>query len=154
MPVNMDIYNQPFEYKGMTVYIQPLNFENINQQNLETFEQQRLVMMVNNSELSTEDKQTRFHEIFSKMTEYTIRGVSGSIRKIITPEGVEVTDPSHHYEFVKGAERQFYDSLRKHVENVQKGIPEKTVSTNCSECNHSYDTPFTFDQANFFAFAS
>ena len=76
------------------------------------------------------------------------------IRKIITPEGVEVTDPSHHYEFVKGAERQFYDSLRKHVENVQKGIPEKTVSTNCSECNHSYDTPFTFDQANFFEFAS
>jgi len=154
MPVDMSIYDSPFEYKGMTVYIQPLNFENINQQNLETFEQQRLVMMVNNSELSTEDKQTRFHEIFSKMTEYTIKGVSGSIRKIITPDGVEVTDPKHHYEFVKGAERQFYDRLRKHVENVQKAIPEKTVSTNCSECNHSYDTPFTFDQANFFAFAS
>ena len=29
MPVDMGIYDSPFEYKGMTVYIQPLNFETL-----------------------------------------------------------------------------------------------------------------------------
>jgi RNase P subunit RPR2 len=152
--IDMNLYNEPFEYKGMQVYVRPMNFQSINQQNLETFEQQRLVVMINDSEISAEEKQRRFAEIFSKMTEYTIMNVTGSIRKIVTPEGVEVYDPDMLFDFVKNSERQFYDSLKKHMKKIQDSIPAKQVTTTCDECKHPYDTPFTFDQSNFFAFAS
>lgn len=154
MPVNMDIYNNYFDYKGMQVYIQPINYESLNQQNLENFEQQRLIMMVNDSTLSGEEKQRRFAEIFQIMTNYTVANISGSINQIVTPEGETVNNPDHIREFVRNSERQFYNSLKKHLEDVNKGVPEKTVTTNCDSCQHEYSTPFSFDQANFFVYAS
>jgi len=154
LKVNIDIYSQPFEYKGMQVYIQPVNYQTLNVQNLESFEQQRLMLMVNDSELSAEEKQRRFTEIFTNMTNYTVANISGSIRQIVTPEGETVNNPDHISDFVRNSERQFYDTLKKHMANVNKSIPEKNVTTICDECKETYTTPFTFDQANFFVFAS
>tara|TARA_E500000318_G_C3552208_1_gene209382 strand:- start:324 stop:1223 length:900 start_codon:yes stop_codon:yes gene_type:complete len=154
MPVNMDIYNNYFDYKGMQIYIQPINYQTLNQQNLENFEQQRLIIMVNDSTLSGEEKQRRFTEIFNIMTNYTVANIAGGINQIITPEGDTVSNPDHIQEFVRNSERQFYNSLKKHLEDVNKGVPEKLVHTTCDSCQHKYATPFSFDQANFFAFAS
>ena len=154
LKVNMDLYNTPFDYKGMQVYLQPMNYQTLNHSNLEQFEQNRLVMMVNDSTLSAEEKQHRFAEIFTAMTNYTVANISGCIRQIVTPDGTTVDNPNHINDFVKNSERQFYDTLTKHLESVNKGIPEKTVTTTCDECKHEYSTPFTFDQAHFFAFAS
>ena len=154
MPVNMAIYDTPFEYKGMKVFVQPLNYDTLNKQNLESFEQQRLVTMINDSDLSAEEKQRRFNEIFANMTNYTIANVAGSIEKIVTPEGTVVNNESHISDFVKNAERQFYDTLRNHIAELSKAVPAKDVTTTCAECKHQYTTPFTFDQANFFGSAS
>ena len=154
MKVDMDLYNAPFDYKGMQIYIQPINYETLNHQNLEQFEQQRLVMMVNDSSLSAEEKQKRFADIFHAMTNYTVANIAGSIRQIVTPDGTTVENPDHIIDFVKNSERHFYDALRKHIEGINRGIPEKIVTTTCDECKHEYTTPFTFDQSHFFAFAS
>ena len=154
MPVNMSLYAQPFEYKGMKVFVQPINYDTLNKQNLETFEQQRLISMVNDADLNAEEKQRRFTEIFRTMTGYTLANIVGSIEKIITPENVIVNNESHIQDFVTNSERQFYDALRKYMEEIAKAIPGKIVSTTCAECSNQYTTPFTFDQSNFFAFAS
>ena len=88
------------------------------------------------------------------MTNYTIANVAGSIEKIVTPEGTVVNNESHISDFVKNAERQFYDTLRNHIAELSKAVPAKDVTTTCAECKHQYTTPFTFDQANFFGSAS
>jgi hypothetical protein len=95
-----------------------------------------------------------FAEIFRTMTGYTLANITGSIEKIVTPDGVVVNNESHITDFVRNTERQFYESLRKYMEQITTAIPEKTVSTTCAECKEQYSTPFTFDQSNFFAFAS
>ena len=154
MPVNMAIYAQPFEYKGMKVFVQPIDYNTLNKQNLETFEQQRLITMVNDADLNAEEKQRRFTDIFRTMTSYTLANIVGSIEKIVTPEGVVVNNESHINDFVRNTERQFYEALKNYMDEIAKAIPEKTVTTNCAECNEQYSTPFTFDQSNFFVFAS
>ncbi len=154
MPVNISIYAQPFEYKGMKVYVQPIDYNTLNKQNLENFEQQRLITMVNDTELAAEEKQRRFAEIFNSMTNYTVANIAGSIEKIVTPDNVIVNNESHINEYVRNSERQFYEALKEYLDEVVKSVPDKTVSTSCAECQHKYDTPFTFDQSNFFAFAS
>ena len=154
MPVDMSLYAQPFEYKGMKVFVQPIDYDTLNKQNLETFEQQRLITMVNDADLNAEEKQRRFTDIFRTMTSYTLANIVGSIEKIVTPEGVVVNNESHINDFVRNTERQFYEALKNYMDEIAKAIPEKTVTTNCAECNEQYSTPFTFDQSNFFVFAS
>ena len=154
MPVDLSGYENAFEYKGITVSLKPLDYNSINQQNLEQFEQQRLITMVNDTTIDEATKQARFQEIFKILTEYTLKNVTGSIEKLTTPEGITVLDPNHIQEFVENSERILYKTIRDKLMEVKGQFPEKSVTTTCDSCQHEYTTPFTFDQANFFEFAS
>lgn len=154
MPVDLSGYENAFEYKGITVSLKPLDYNSINQQNLEQFEQQRLITMVNDTTIDEATKQRRFQEIFKILTEYTLKNVTGSIEKLTTPEGITVVDPNHIREFVENSERILYKTIRDKLMEVKGQFPEKSVTTTCDSCQHEYTTPFTFDQANFFEFAS
>ena len=154
LPVDISGYNTPVEYKGMQIYLKPGDFETINLSNLETFEQQRLVRMINDTNLDEAERLVRFNRIFKTMTEYTVKNVSGSILKIVSPEGETVIDSEFIDDFVTNSERQLYTVIRDKITEINNGIPEKKVTTSCTECEKQYDTPFTFDQANFFVFAS
>ena len=154
MPVDLSGYENAFEYKGITVSLKPLDYNSINQQNLEQFEQQRLITMVNDTTIDEATKQRRFQEIFKILTEYTLKNVTGSIEKLTKPEGITVVDPNHIREFVENSERILYKTIRDKLMEVKGQFPEKSVTTTCDSCQHEYTTPFTFDQANFFEFAS
>jgi len=154
MPVDLSGYENAFEYKGITVSLKPLDYNSLNQQNLEQFEQQRLITMVNDTTIDEATKQRRFQEIFNILTEYTIKNVTGSIEKLTTPEGITVIDPNHIQDFVENSERILYKTIRDKLLEVKGQFPEKSVTTTCDSCQHEYTTPFTFDQANFFEFAS
>ena len=154
MPVDITGYVQPFDYKGMQIYLKPNDYETVNLQNLEQFEQQRMVTLINNTELDEAEKQDRFYKIFRAMTSYTVKNISNTILKIVTPEGETVTDTDFIEDFVTNSERQLFEAVRKKVEAVNAGIPDKSVKHTCQECSHEYTSPFTFDQASFFASAS
>jgi len=154
MPVDIVAYQQPFEYKGIQVYLRPLDYNSVNNQNLEQFEQQRLIQMVNDSSISEADKQQRFTQMFNLLTDYTITNVVGSISKLVTPDGLTVIDEAQIRDFVTNSERLFFAKVKEHLESIRSQFPEKKVTTVCDSCSHNYETPFTFDQSNFFAFAS
>jgi hypothetical protein len=154
MSVDISGYKQPFDYKGMQIYLQPSNYYAMNLNNLEMFEQQRMMVVINDIDMNEEEKRQRFNEIFKRMTNYTVQNITSSINHIVTPEGVQVSDRDQINEFVKHSERTFFEALRKRVKQVNEGIPEKTVHTKCDSCGHEYTTPFTFDPANFFVSAS
>ena len=126
----------------------------MNDGNLEAFEQQRLVQTVQDSTMSEQEKQNRFNDIFAIMTRYTVRSMAGCISKIIAPGGATVDDEANILEFVENADRSLYQLLKDHVEKAVSQIPSKVVPAQCPECQHKYETPFTFDQSNFFVFAS
>jgi len=154
MTVDLNGYLQPIDYKGMQIYLKPADYQTLNQQSLEGFEQQRMINVINDSTLSEEEKQRRFNEIFSILTDYTVKNITGSIRCIVTPDGKEVTNQQYIYNFVEQSERQLFDSIRKRIAEISEGFPEKQVNTKCDECSHEYTTPFTFDQSAFFDTAS
>ena len=154
MPVDLQGYENAFDYKGITVSLRPLDYNSVNQQNLEQFEQQRLMTMVNDTTIDEATKQKRFQEIFNILTTYTIQNVVGSIEKLTTPEGITVIDPMHLKDFVENSERIFFQTLKDKLLDIKNKFPEKTVSTVCDTCSNEYTIPFTFDQSNFFEFAS
>tara|TARA_B100001093_G_C26739171_1_gene975860 strand:+ start:157 stop:1056 length:900 start_codon:yes stop_codon:yes gene_type:complete len=154
LPVNLSAYQEPLEFKGMQIFLKPNDYDSVNTQNLEQFEQQRLVTMINDTELNEEDKQQRFYQIFKTMTDYTVKNVSGTILRIVTPEGDTVTDVDFIQEFVTNSERKLFEVVKAKIEDINKAIPAKEVNHTCDECGHKYTAPFTFDYSNFFASAS
>jgi hypothetical protein len=80
--------------------------------------------------------------------------MAGAIERVVVPGGASISDEAHILEFVENADRNLYQQLKTHVETAIKQIPNKSVPANCPECQHQYTTPFTFDQSNFFVFAS
>lgn len=154
MKIDTNAWHAPLEFKGMQIFIKPINFQTINMQNLDQFEQTRLVTVINDSSLSEEEKQTRYYEIFRNMTRYTISNIAGSISYIVTPAGQRVENTQHIAEYIENAESVLFKTLEKGLEEINSKIPKKRVQNTCSECSHSYEVPFTFGHANFFAFAS
>jgi len=154
MPVDLSGYENAFDYKGIGVWLKPIDYDSMNKQNLEQFEQQRLITMVNDTTLDEAEKQRRFQEIFKILTQYTVQNVVGSIEKLVSPEGVIVLDYNHILEFVENSERSFYTHVKDKLTEIKNNFPDKTVTTTCDSCKEQYATPFTFDQSNFFAFAS
>lgn len=154
LTVKVDEYLKPVDYKGMQIYIKPINYHVINSQNLDQFEQNRLIITVNNADLSEEERVLRFNDIFKNMTRHTLTNIAGSIDHIVTPDGVKVADRQHIMEFIENSERQLFATMKEKIAVINAAVPEKSIPSKCSECGHSQNSPFTFDQANFFAFAS
>lgn len=152
--VDMTGYLNELEYKDLKIKIKPQNYRSLNATNLDAFEQQRLMHLVNDSEISEEQKLKKFNDIFRKMTILTVRNISGIIDYILMPNGDKITNKGFIDDFVENSDRQIFDALRKHQDHINEGMPDKSVNTTCPECQHTYTVPFTFDQSNFFVSAS
>ena len=77
--VDLSSYEDTIEFKDLKIKLKPQSFKSANTTNLEVFEQQRLITLVNDQTLDADQKQTKFNEIFEKMTSLTVKNIIGSI---------------------------------------------------------------------------
>jgi hypothetical protein len=136
--------------------LQPLTYQQFTQSALKTFEEQRVFQLVNNDELSENEKLVRFNKSFNKLTELTVGLIIASIRQIDV--GTEpVTDPAHIKEFIENAEQKFYTQITEHIEKQKQKFSVKpmTVQTEQEDIDkgapETFEVPIMFDQSNFFA---
>jgi hypothetical protein len=141
--------------ESMTVYIRPLTYSEFTQNTLKSLEEQKIISIVNNDQISDVDKLTMFSKSFRKITDLTINIVAQSIDKIVTPEG-EVTDPAFINEFINNAEKEFYKKIIDHLEKQKEkfSIPPFKIITTAEErakgAPEQLDIPITMDSSNFF----
>lgn len=154
LPVNMEVFDQIVNYDDqLTVKIKPRTYRDANKQNMEVFEQQRIVSLVNDESIDAEVKQEKFNEIFAKITRLSLATVVGSIEYIQVGE-TKYTQPAFIEDFVANTDVKVFRKVKDHHEITNKAIPDKTIKTSCPDCGHPYEMPFSFDHANFFALAS
>jgi hypothetical protein len=141
--------------ESMTVYIRPLTYAEFTQNALKSLEEQRIIGIVNNDQISDVDKLTMFSKSFRKITELTVNIVTQSIDKIVTPDG-EVSDPAFISEFINNAEKEFYKKIIDHLEKQKEkfSIPPFKIITTPEEqakgAPKQLDIPITMDSSNFF----
>ena len=152
--IDLSKYEETIEFKDLKIKLKPQSFKSSNATNLEVFEQQRLLAVVNDESLDSEQKQDKFNVIFQKMTSLTVRNIIGSIEYILLPDGTRVTNTGFIDDFITNSDRSVFETIEKHQTLINEQMPNKTVKTTCPDCNKEYETPFTFDQSNFFALAS
>jgi len=137
----------------LTVNIRPYNYHEVTKTAIKALEQQKIFEIINNDEMSDEEKLDRFGTSFLKLTELTVDTIVGCISSIDTPEG-NVSDPLMIKEFVNNAPREVFNTVNEHVVEMKNKIDLKAQDVKCNSCEHEYSINITMDQSNFFAVRS
>jgi hypothetical protein len=137
------------EIEHLHFKFKPQSFRAINEANIISYEQQRLIQTVTNSNLSEEEKRAQFDVIFPKLTDLNIMSLVNSIESITSDDTV-VGDPKHIKEYITNCDRKTYEKIKElilHHTNTNKLEPIEIV---CEVCNDRYKTDIEFEQSNFF----
>jgi hypothetical protein len=138
------------------IEISPLTYKDFTETALKTFEQQRILKVLNDEGMSEDEKLRIFNESFEKLTNINIETVLKSIVSIQYDDEPTVTNKEHIAEFFNNIDKDFFQLILSHTEEQKKKFSTKplTVMTTAEEQNQGapaeFTVPVSFDQSNFF----
>ena len=151
--IRMPDYDQPLNLGDLTVYFVPMTYKQINEVGRIQYEDQKIVQMVNDSELTEEEKMSRLGEAFKRVTLLTVRSIAASINAIKSDEAM-VTDSAQIEEFLLNVDKAVFETIKQKVMTLREATDLKPIDIKCSNCSHEYQQSFTLDMSNFFETAS
>lgn len=146
-------YEPILKIDPLTIHVRPYSYQELTKTSLKTFEQQRILNIVNDDNISDEKKVEMFGESFVKLTELTVDIIASCIARIDAPSGT-TADPQHIKDFINNAPREIFDAISKHITGMKSEIEFKPVDASCESCGQQFSMPVTMDQSNFFAVRS
>ena len=141
---------------GLKISVQPLTYRDMTSTSLQTFQQQKMYSAVQDSELSDEDKATRFNDAFKKLTELNASILLKNIASITMTDGTVITDSAHIKEFVDNANTTLIKEIETKLMDLRTQGAVKPLKLKASEeqikkgAPATYEVPVTFDTSNFF----
>jgi hypothetical protein len=141
---------------GLKITVQPLTYRDMTSTSLQTFQQQKMYSAVQDSELSDEDKATRFNDAFKKLTDLNASILLKNMASITMTDGTVITDAAHIKEFVDNANATVIKEIETKLMNLRTQGAVKPLKLKASEeqikkgAPASYEVPVTFDTSNFF----
>ena len=103
-------YVPSIDFNELKIYVRPYSYQEITKTGIKTFEQQRLFSVINNEDLSDEEKLELFGKSFVKLTELTVDIIAGCISKIETPEG-STDNQADIREFINNCGKELFDQI-------------------------------------------
>ena len=155
-------YSDTVSMPEMTITLRPLTYREFTNGALKTFEEQRIFNIVNDEKIGEEEKLQAFTNSFAKLTELTVDMMCKGIRSITLPlnegeeEPIVVRDQIHIMDFIKNADKQFFNKVQKHLEGERAKFQLKPLTAEATPeeiekgVPKTYEVPITFDQSNFF----
>jgi hypothetical protein len=138
------------------IYVRPLTFKHLTQTSLKSFETTRILNIVNDDSISEEKKLELFNSSFTKLTKITVDLMSASIYKVVTADA-EVTEPRFIEEFVANADKDLFDVVQKHLNELKdhNNIKPLVFSTTPEQQEQgaptTFNVPLNFNDSDFFA---
>jgi hypothetical protein len=149
----MPNYDQPLVAGDLTIHCSPMTYRQINEVGKVQYEDQKIINMISQVDLSEEEKMAKLGEAFKRITALTIRSIANSIGAIRTADAM-VTDQDQIHEFLINSPKIVFDSIKDHIVKLRTASEIKPIKMTCEECSHEYDQTFTLDVTNFFVTAS
>lgn len=142
--------------RDLTVYVRPLTYKNITEAAIQTFETQKIMQIVNNEELSEDQKLSMFKESFAKLTNSTVGVVSSSIYRVESSQGS--TDNFEFIkEFINNADKEVFNKIQEHLDRLREQNTLKPIVVPVTEemkeqgvKGDTVEIPLIFDPTTFF----
>lgn len=120
-------YDNSVTIDDLTVHIKPLTYRDFTETSMKTYEEQKIFNILNNDDISTEEKLAKFNISFRKLTDLTIITLEKSVQRI-SGDGFEVTDPMHIREFVNNADKSVFKHIIDHIEAQKDKFSIKPIT--------------------------
>lgn len=146
-------WDEAIKIDGLEIALKPQNYEDFNKNNMINFEEQRIIQVVQNQDISEEERNKQFETLFHKLLETGTNQLIRSISGITLEDGTVVTNIEFIKEFLDNCDQKFWVEIKKHLENIRNQNSWNQVDIICEneECGKEFTTPFVFEQSNFFA---
>ena len=141
---------------NLLCYVKPLNYRHLTKTSLKAFEAQKIMQVVNNDEITDEQKIAMFGKSFDTMTTLTVDLVAESVYSIRTADGI-VDDPAFIREFIENADRTVFEKIQKHINTMKDKNGIRPLEIQATEeqielgAPETYEVPIGFDNSDFFA---
>lgn len=142
-------YTKTLSVTGLTIGFRPLNYRQINENNLLQFEDQKLMQLINQSDVDNQEKLKVISDSFKKITRMTMRAIANCI-KYIQGDGFQVEDSEQILEFLDNCDKSIFNLIRDHIAQLKQVSDFRPLSIQCTECTHQYQQEFVLDISNFF----
>jgi bacterioferritin-associated ferredoxin len=135
---------------GLLIKFKPLNYSQVSQAGSISFEEERLIRSLSDTEISEDIRKAEFDKHVSKMIELSNDSVTNCTLSI-TADGEEVTDRKFISEYYKNAGSSIIRQVQEKIKEFTDVVSIKPVDTLCSSCNHEFKLNIEFDYTRFFA---
>ena len=153
---NIEIKDSFTTETGFEVFVKPLTYKQTTNAQVKTFEQQKMVAAVGQSQMTDEQKSQKFAEAHKALTELNFEILATSFSKIKTPDGQTVEDQNQIKEFLNNADSKTVNDLQNKMLEIRNQAQIKPVKLKATDeqikkgAPVSFETPLTFDNSNFF----
>ena len=101
-------YNKIKEINDLKIKLKPLNYYQQNKRNTSRFEEDRIMMTINDENLDDDTKMKMFNEQLERLVDINIATVAASTQFIELPNGDRVTDPNHILEYYQNCDNSVF----------------------------------------------
>lgn len=114
--------------------------------------QQKSKFIESNEEMDDDQRMKMFAEIFEDMAKLNFDMISGTIRKITTPDDEEVTEQEYISEWLGEQSKTTIKVIREKMDEVMELGISHNMEVECSECHHQWEiNGLKYDPTHFFA---
>lgn len=146
-------YSKSLQLGDLELWFKPLTYQEMTQNNLLQFEDQKALQMIQSGEMPDEERMRTMGDMLKKLTAVTTQALAQSIAMIRTP-AAQVTEPQHIQDWLTNCDRGTYQQVRDHIIQGRRSGELQPLAVKCSNCGNAYEQPFTLDMTTFFGDAS
>ena len=151
--LNEPDYSQCIRHGDMEVYLKPMTYKNLTDNSMMQYENQKLLQVLPNADVSENDKMTTMGAALLRITEVTIKALAQSVAVVKTPTAM-VSEPEFIEEMLHNCDRALFNQIRDQIIALKSVAEMKALHLTCDECNHEYEQQLTLDMSSFFGPAS
>jgi hypothetical protein len=143
-------YDTKVDIMDLKIKLKPQAFFGVNKTNKITYEEQKLMKVLEQPDIDVNQKTQQITEIMNALLAIGIDTVTDSTEYIEMFDGTKVANPQFIKELYHNADGTLVRTVQAKLVELGASGAIKAPAASCGACKKEYRIPLTFDYANFF----
>lgn len=145
-------YDTTVKINGLEIFLKPQTFYDFNQASMKTFDEQRLLSVVENESITESEKIIKFNQLFRSILDTTVKQISKNVAAIKLDSGETVDNEEFLLEFFANCDRPVWNAVKNRLMELGDQSELKNLPLTCEqeECGKPYTAPLVFELSSFF----